>query len=312
MRQTHRAGEKRLVDDAGQRIPVVNRHRGEGHEAVLVVAVLGASRDTEAEATWPQRLPDWIGSHVRTCAALGGVPAIVVPDHRNAAVTRAHRDAPESNRTDTDLAPHAGCAVIPARAAKPREKATVDVGGPVVERWRLARLRPHPCCARAEVHAALFPRLSTLQARPFKTRPGSRPALFDTLERPALRPLPAQPEAFAEWTLAHVTSDDHGEVEGHDDSVPYAVVRQPLDVRLRASGVECFAKGPRVASHRRSPHQGRHRTVAGPMPRAPHHDADWTPQRLIHGAATSGPATPPVVDTRLASRPHPHQGFRAG
>ncbi len=193
MRQTHRAGEKLLVDDAGQSIPVVNRHSGEVHEAVMFVAVLGASSYTSAEATWTQSLPDWISSHVRTFAALGGVPEIVVPDHRKAAVTRAHRDAPESNRTDTDLAQHDGFAVIPARAAKPREKAQVEVGVQVVERWILARRRHHTCFALAEVHAALVPLLSTLNARPFKTRPGSRQELFDTLERPALRPLPAQP-----------------------------------------------------------------------------------------------------------------------
>ena len=193
MRQTHRAGEKLFVDYAGQSIPVVNRHSGEVHEAVIVVAVLGASRDTDAEATWTQRLPDWIGSHVRTVAALGGVPETVVPDHLKAAVTRAHRDAPESNRTYTDLAPPDGFAVIPARAGKPRDQAKVDVGVPVVERWILARRRHHTCFARAEVHAALVPLLSTLNARPFKTRPGSRQPLFDTLDRPALRPLPAQP-----------------------------------------------------------------------------------------------------------------------
>ena len=35
MRQTHRAGEKLFVDYAGQGIPVVNRHSGEVHEAVI-------------------------------------------------------------------------------------------------------------------------------------------------------------------------------------------------------------------------------------------------------------------------------------
>jgi transposase len=138
-RQTHRAGEQRLVDDAGQRLPVVNRHSGEVHEAVMVVAVQGASRDTAAEAPWTQSLPDWIGSHVRPFAALGGIPESVVPDHLNAAVTRAPRDAPELHRPDTDLAPHDGFAVIPARAGKPRDQATVDVGVPVVERGMLAR-----------------------------------------------------------------------------------------------------------------------------------------------------------------------------
>jgi transposase len=143
MRQTHRAGEKLFVDYAGQGIPIVNRHSGEVHEAAIFVAVLGASNYTYAEATWSQSLPDWIGAHVRTFATLGGVPEIVVPDNLKAAVTRTHRYEPEINRTYTDLAQHYGFAVIPARAAKPRDKAKVEVGVQVVERWMLARLRHH-------------------------------------------------------------------------------------------------------------------------------------------------------------------------
>ena len=133
--------------------------------------------------------------------------------------------------------------MIPARAAKPRDKAKVEVGVQVVERWMLARLRHHTFFSLAEVNAALAPLLSTLNARPFKKLPGSRQELFDTLDRPALRPLPAQPYEYAEWKLARVNIDYHVEVEGHYYSVPYALVRQQLDVRLSASVVELFAKG---------------------------------------------------------------------
>jgi len=93
--------------------------------------------------------------------------------------------------------------------------------------------------------------------------------------------------------------------------VPYALVKQQLDVRLSAQVVELFYKGKRVASHRRSPLKGRHRTVAAHMPTAHQRYAAWTPQRLIHWAAHSGPATAQVVETILASRPHPQQGFRS-
>ena len=68
----------------------------------------------------------------------------------------------------------------------------------------LARLRHHTFFALAEVNAALAPLLATLNARPFKKLPGSRQALFETLDRPALRPLPAQPYEYAEWKLARV------------------------------------------------------------------------------------------------------------
>jgi transposase len=47
------------------------------------------------------------------------------------------------------------------------------------------------------------------------------------------------------------------------------------------------------------------------MPTAHQQYADWTPQRLIRWAASSGVATAQVVETILASRVHPQQGFRA-
>jgi transposase len=101
------------------------------------------------------------------------------------------------------------------------------------------------------------------------------------------------------------------EVEGHDYSVPYMLGRQQLDVRLSAQVVALFHKGKRVASHRRSARKGRHSTVAAHMPTAHHRYAAWTPQRLMHWAAHSGPATAQVVETMLASRPPPHQGCRS-
>ena len=299
------------MDYAGQSIPIVNGHSGEVHEVAIFVAVLGASNYTYAEATWSQSLPDWIGSHVRTFAALGGVPEIVVPDNLKAAVTRAHRYEPEINRTYADLAYHYGFAVIPARAAKPRDKAKVEVGVQIVERWMLARLRHHTFFSLVEVNAALAPLLLALNARPFKKLLGSRQALFDALERPALRPLPVQSYEYAAWKLARVNIDYHVEVEGHYYSVPYALVKQQLDVRLSAQVVELFHKGKRVASHQRSPLKGRHSTVTAHRPKAHQRYAEWTPQRLIHWAAHSGPATAHVVETILASRPHPQQGFRS-
>jgi transposase len=311
MRQPHRAGETLFVDYAGQGIPVVNRHSGEVHEVTIFVAVLGASNYTYAEATWTQSLPDWIASHVRTLAALGGVPEIVVPDNLKAAVTHAHRYEPVLNRTYTDLAHHYGFTILPARAAKPRDKAKVEVGVQIVERWILARLRHHTFFSLGEVNAAIHPLVLALNTRPFKKLPGSRQALFESLDGPALRPLPAQAYEYAEWKHARVNIDYHVEIEGHYYSVPYVLVKQQLDVRLSAQIVELFHKGKRVASHQRSPHKGRHSTVAVHMPTAHRQYAEWTPQRLIQWAAHSGPAVAQVVEAILASRPHPQQGFRS-
>jgi transposase len=311
MRQSPRAGEQLFVDYAGQGIPIVDRPSGEGHEAVICIAVLGASHSTSVEATWTQSLPDWIGSHVRTFEALGGVPEVVVPDNLQAAVTRPHRYEPDLNRPDLALASHAQGAMLPARAARPRDKATVAVGGHVVERWMLARLRHHTFFALAAVNAALRTLLPDLNARPLQKLPGARQSLFAALDQPALRPLPTQSSAYAEWKRVRVHIDDHVAVDGHDAAVPSALVKQQLAGRLTAQVVAVFSHGTRVASHPRVFLKGRHSTIAAHRPTAHRHDVAGTPQRLIRWAATRGEATARVGETILASRPPPPQGFRS-
>jgi transposase len=267
MRQSHRAGETLFVDYAGQTMPVINALTGEIRPAAIFIAVLGASNYTYAEATWTQSLPDWIGSHVRTFAALGGVPQVVVPDNLKAAVSRAHRYEPTLTRTYAELAQHYGVAIVPARPARPRDTAKVEVGVQVVERWILARLRHHTFFSLPELNTAIADLLMALNQRPFKKLPGSRQSVFESLDRPALRPLPAQPYAYAEWKLARVNIDYHVEVEGHYYSVPYSLVKQQLDVRRSAQVVELVHKGNRVASHQRSLLKGRHTTVDAHMPK---------------------------------------------
>lgn len=311
MRQHHRAGETLFVDYAGQTVPVVDPQSGEVREASIFIAVLGASNYTYAEATGSQSLPDWIASHVRAFEALGGVPRLAVPDNLKAAVNRSHRYEPELNRTYEALAQHYGVAVVPARAARPRDKAKVEVGVQVVERWILARLRHHTFFSLTELNTAIKDLLIDLNHRPFKKLPGSRQSLFESLERPALRALPQTPYAYAEWKLVRVNIDYHVELLGHYYSVPYTLVKAQLEARISAQTVEVFHKGKRVASHRRSPHKGRHTTLKEHMPKAHRHYAEWTPQRLIRWASKTGGATAQVIEAILTSRAYPQQGFRS-
>ena len=65
MRQSHRAGESLFVRYVGRSVPVVERETGELRHAENVVAVLGTSDYTFAEATWSRAHADWCASHVR-------------------------------------------------------------------------------------------------------------------------------------------------------------------------------------------------------------------------------------------------------
>ena len=311
LRQEHRAGEKLFVDYAGQTMPVRTRPTGEIREAQIFVAVLGASNYTYAEATWTQTLPDWTASHVRAFAFFGGVPQIVVPDNLKSGVTKTCRYEPELNPTYQALAQHYGVAVIPARVRKPRDKAKVEVGVQIVERWILACLRHQTFFSLPDLNAAIATCLTRLNARPFKKLPGCRRSVFDTVDRPALRPLPAEPYVYAEWRHARVNIDGHLEVAGHYYRVPSPLIRSQLAVRLTATTLECFHHGQRVASHVRSAERGRHTTVVAHLPLAYQRYLEWPPSRLIHWAETVGPATAVVVTTILHGRPHPEQGYRS-
>jgi len=219
MRQAHPAGERMFVDYAGQTVAVIDPGtvglqptgltRGEVRPAQIFVAVMGASNYTYAEATATQSLPDWIGAHVRALAFMGGVPAQLVPDNPKVGVDRANWYEPGLNRTYLDLATHYGTAILPARVRKPRDKAKIEVAVLVVERWILARLRNRRFFSLAELNRAIAALVADLNARPMRRLGVSRRDLFVELDRPALKPLPAEPYEYAEWRVRRVGLDYH-------------------------------------------------------------------------------------------------------
>ncbi len=311
LRQDYRGGEKLFVDYAGQTVDVIDRTSGEVRAAQIFVAVLGASNYSYAEATWSQDLRDWIGAHVHAFEAIGGVVELVVPDNLKSGVTKPDYYEPDVNPTYAEMAAHYGVAVLPARVKRPRDKAKVESGVLQVERWILARLRHQTFFSLRELNRSIRGLLDELNDRPLKVLKISRRALYETLDRPALSPLPANRYEFAEWKTVRVGPDYHVELDGHYYSVPYQLVREQLEVRFTKTTVEVLRRGKRVAGHARSRQRGRHTTVREHMPKAHQKYLEWTPRRLVRWAQKTGPATARLVEGILQTRPHPQQGFRA-
>jgi len=311
MRLSHKGGEKLFVDYAGQTVPVVDPHTGEVRQAQIFVAVLGASSYTYAEAHWSQDLVNWTGAHVRAFAFIGGVPEIVVPDNLKAGVKHPCRYEPDLNPTYQDLAQHYGTAVIPARPRKAKDKAKVEVGVQVVERWILARLRNRTFFSLADLNQAIRELLDELNTRLMKHLGRSRRELFEALDRPALKPLPEQPYEFAIWKEARVNIDYHVEFEHHYYSVPHTLIHEEVYVRATEGTIEIFFKNQRIASHRRSNALGRHTTLSEHMPPAHQKYQEWSPDRFTRWAQTIGPHTTQLVQALLTSRKHPQQAYRS-
>jgi transposase len=311
MRQDHKAGERMFVDYAGGTVAVVDRETGEVRQAQVFVAVLGASSYTYAEATWTQGTGDWVGSHVRAFEYFAGVPTLVVSDNLRTGVSRACRYEPGINATYAEMLAHYGSAALPTRVGRPQDKAKVESAVQVTQRWILARLRNRTFFSLAELSAAIWALLEDLNSRRFRKLPGSRRSQYESLDRPALLPLPAERYELAEWRKVRPNLDYHVEVAGHYYSVPYQLCGIELEARVTARVVECFHKSRRVASHVRSSERGRHTTASEHMPKAHQAYLEWTPERIAQWTGQAGRATRELVDRIIASKPHPQQGFRS-
>jgi transposase len=311
MRQVHPGGERLFVDYAGHTVPVVDPTSGEIRRAQVFVAVLGASNYTYACATWQQTAADWVGAIIAALEFIGGVPRLLVPDQPRSLIANPDAYEPVTARLMQELAEHYGVAVLPARPGKPQDKAKVEVGVQVVERWILARLRNQRFFTLAELNRKISELLAELNRRPFKGLPGCRASAFLALDAPALKLLPAQAMVLAQFKPARVNIDYHVAFEGHHYSVPHQHVGAAVELRVTATTLEVLLRRQRIAAHARSAQAGGFTTVAEHMPASHRAHLQWTPAKLIGWGERIGAATAGVVRWQMERRPHPEQGYRA-
>jgi len=242
---------------------------------------------------------------------LGGVPTAVVPDQLKSGVTLACRYEPGIQRTYEELARHYGTTVLPARPLHPRDKAKVEVGVQIVQRWILARLRNETMFSLDALNARITELLVDLNDRKMRLYGVSRKQLFERLDKPALKALPAEPFEYAEWKTARVNIDYHVEIDHHYYSAPHALAHEQVEARITTTTVEVFHKGQRVASHIRSHVRAKHSTTPEHMPKSHREHKDWSPSRIVNWAGTIGPKTRELAEAILAERRHPEQGYRS-
>jgi transposase len=312
MRQNHKAGDKLFVDFSGKRPWITDPVTGERHEVELFVAVLGASNYTYAEATLSQQLPEWIAVHTHTLEYFGGVAAMLVPDQLRSAVSDPCRHEPTIQRTYHELARHYGCAVVPARPGRARDKAKVEVAVQVAQRWILARLRHETFFTIDALNARIAELLVDLNERPMRRFGGAcRRELFERLERAALLPLPTRRFIYSEWSTIRVRNDYHVDVAGHFYSVPHTLAFEQIEACLTATTVEMFHRSHRVAAHARSEEIGGTTTDKAHMPS---HHRSWAERDegpLIAWAVTVGSFAEEMMRRLLRANPCREQAWRS-
>jgi hypothetical protein len=214
------------------------------------VMVLAYSRHMFVRPVLKMDQRAWTECHVEAFAFFGGVPARLVPDNLKTGVDKPDLYDPKVNRSYAELAAHYGCLVDPARALKPRDKARVERPMPYV-RDSFWRGREFTSLERMQAEAARWSAevAGRRQCRPLE---GAAPAaVFDAVEKDALRPLPAGPFVLATWATAKIGPDIHAQVDKVLYSVPWRHIGKTADVRITATMVQFFIGGQLVKSHPR-------------------------------------------------------------
>lgn len=310
MRQTHRAGEKMFVDYCGNTVEIKNRSGETVSNAEIFVCVLGASNYVFAEAHIKQDLAHWLGGHTRGFEFYGGVPEVVIPDNLKAGVKSPCRYEPSLNPSYHDMAKYYQVAVIPARVRKPKDKAKVEVSVQVVQRWILAVLRKRTFFSLHELNQAIKELLEDLNNREMKHLGKSRRELFESLEKPMLKPLPQHPYNFWEWKKVKVPPDYHVKFDNNYYSVPWRYVQETVDIRANQHLVEVYVKDKVIAYHKRSYEKNFVITEVKHMPKKHRVIAEVNEQHLLDWSEKVGPQTNSIISQLLSSEMHPEQTYR--
>jgi len=307
----HKAGEEMMVDWAGQTMQIVDRETGEMRDVYIFVATLPASNYLYVEPFLSMSLESWVTGHVHALEFFGGVPQIIVPDNTKTVSPTYCYYEPELNLTYADMATYYNTAVVPARVARPKDKAKVEAHVLITSRSILAPLRNRRFFSLAEIRDAIFELLDAVNAKPFQKLPGSRLSTFLDIEKHTLKPLPEKSYELAYFSKAKVNLDCHFELRKSRYSAPCQLIGTTLTIRYTSTTVEALHNGKRVAIHPRTTRPGKYVTLEEHLPKSHREYAQWSPERITAWAGKIGPNAAALAQKILESRPHPILAYRS-
>lgn len=144
-----------------------------------------------------------------------------------------------------------------------------------------------------------------------KSYGASRRELFETLDKPVLKPLPAVPYELRRYKVAKVHVDYHLQLFHCYYSVPYQHVGDEVEVRYGEKTVEVSYKGERIALHPKLEGKNKYSTLKEHMPAKHRFMENWTPRRFLDWADSIGAETQIQINSILLSRKVPEQSYRS-
>lgn len=247
----HRAGDQMYVDFAGDRLEIVDCATAEVRKVEVFVAILPCSQYTYCEAVMSQKKEDFIKACENALHFYGGAPMAIVPDNLKAAVTRSDRSNPVINADFAAFAEHYGCAVVPARVRRPKDKALVENAVKLMYRTVYVDLEGIIFHDLDTLNAAIRKSLEEFNNRRLTRRRETRRQLFDTLEAQYMRELPAIRFQMKQRTVATVMRNSYVTLNKHHYSVPTQYIGKRMELVYDADTIDIYHGFTHVATHHR-------------------------------------------------------------
>lgn len=312
LHKEHKAGEEIEVDWAGSTMVYTDPGTGEERTAYIFVSVLPASSYPFVYAYGDMKMSNWIDAHVRAFEYYGGVPMITIPDNTKTAVAAPDIVDPVLNKSYHEMAKHYRTTLVPARAAKPKDKAADENMVGIVSRRIIAPLRNRQFFSLDEINKAIKEQLEKLVHRPFQKRKGNRQTAFEKIDKPCLQPLPKTKYEYAEWLEARIQSNYHVEHNGFFYSCHYSYANQRCSIRVTSRMIEVYVGIERIAVHPKNYNEyQRYVTLPEHMPEEHKAVSGLSSERFLSWAENVGPNTRQLIENILEGIRYPIQAYRA-
>jgi hypothetical protein len=270
------------VDYAGDTLEWVDLKTGEIRKAYVFVSGLGFSQLLFAWASDDMKSRNWLGAHRRMFSFYGGVAHVTVPDCLKQGVLKCHLYDPDLNPGYAQLAIEYSTAVVPARAAHPKDKAIAEGLVKILMRYVRFRYRNTRFTSLTHINQALGECIERINVRGHTRFGVSRRERFEKIEKSALKPLPLRDLEYGDWKDATLHSDCYVYIEGDYYSAPHIHRHKKLRVKITENQVEIFLHLERLAIHPRSRHKnGKRVFIDAHFPPASQAYYEATPQKLL-------------------------------
>jgi transposase len=312
MKLEHKAGYEVMIDYAGKHLHITDKETGEHVPVEVFVSILPFSHYTYVEACMSQRREDLLSCIGNAFRFYGGAPKAIVSDNLKSAVSRASKYEPQINKSLKDFARHYGCAVNPARAYSPQDKALVENAVNLTYQRIYYPLRNMVFFSLTELNKEIRQLLEAYNDLLFQRKESSRKELFQSIERSTLKELPTATYEMKGYRRAKVQK--MGYVYFSPDknyySVPYRFIGKQTQIHYTGSWIEVYYNSGRIAVHKRNPARGTYTTNKEHLSSTHQAYNDWSPEYFKALAKKHGDSVMMFVDGLIQQSDYPEIAYK--